>query len=180
MRGMGAGRPYDPQISEVIPGGDDALWTLGSYRDADGTTPGHASRAASCGSGRRASGPPAPRRRSGTRTSRARGHELLDALEWHGISQVEVKRDPRDGRDYLIEVNPRSWLWISLATGVRREPARRSATVTRGARRRRPVAGHPGAGAGCSASSTCGASVRGDPRRQLVRRGAGVDAPARR
>jgi len=31
---------------------------------------------------------------------------------------VEVKRDPRDGRDYLIEVNPRSWLWISLATAA--------------------------------------------------------------
>ena len=41
---------------------------------------------------------------------------VLDALAFHGISQVEVKRDHRDGRDYLIEVNPRSWLWISLAT----------------------------------------------------------------
>ena len=29
---------------------------------------------------------------------------------------MEVKRDPRDGRDHLIEVNPRSWLWIDLAT----------------------------------------------------------------
>ncbi|MBM3697117.1 MAG: hypothetical protein FJW78_01310, partial [Actinobacteria bacterium] len=25
-----------PQVSEVIPGGDDCLWTLGSYRDAQG------------------------------------------------------------------------------------------------------------------------------------------------
>lgn len=27
-----------------------------------------------------------------------------------------MKRDDRDGRDYLIEVNPRSWLWVALAT----------------------------------------------------------------
>ena len=27
-----------------------------------------------------------------------------------------MKRDDRDGRDYLIEVNPRSWLWVGLAT----------------------------------------------------------------
>ena len=35
----------------------------------------------------------------------ARCDALLDALGFHGISQVEVKRDPRDGRDHLIEVN---------------------------------------------------------------------------
>ena len=33
-----------------------------------------------------------------------RCHALLDALGFHGISQVETKRDPRDGRDHLIEV----------------------------------------------------------------------------
>lgn len=115
MRGWELAAPYDPQISEVIPGGDDALWTLGSYRDVEGrplgSFTGHKLR----------QWPP----RFGTaRAAEAlwdpglarRGHALLDALDWHGISQVEVKRDPRDGRDYLIEVNPRSWLWISLAT----------------------------------------------------------------
>ena len=115
MRGWERAAPYAPQISEVIPGGDDALWTLGSYRDARGRPLGSFT-------GRKLrQWPP----RFGTaRAAEAlwdpglaeRGHALLDALEWHGISQVEVKRDPRDGRDYLIEVNPRSWLWISLAT----------------------------------------------------------------
>jgi D-aspartate ligase len=107
--------PYRPQVSEVIPGGDDALWTLGSYRDAAGR------RLASFTGRKLRQWPP----RFGTARAAearwdadlaARAHALLDALGFHGISQVEVKRDPRDGRDNLIEVNPRSWLWIGLAT----------------------------------------------------------------
>lgn len=109
--------PYEPQISEVIPGGDDRLWTLGSYRDAEG-------RPLASFTGRKLrQWPP------GFGTARAaesawdpglakRGHALLDALGFHGISQVEVKRDPRDGRDHLIEVNARPWLWVGLATAV--------------------------------------------------------------
>lgn len=106
---------YGPQLSEVIPGDDSRLWTLGSYRDAAG-------RPLASFTGRKLrQWPP----RFGTARSAeaqwdpdyaARGHALLDALGFHGISQVETKRDVRDGRDYLIEVNPRSWLWIGLAT----------------------------------------------------------------
>ena len=108
-------RAYGPTVSEVIPGGDDALWTLGSYRDAAG-------RALASFTGRKLrQWPP----HFGTARAAEsmwdpdladRCHALLDALSFHGISQVEVKRDARDGRDYLIEVNPRSWLWIGLAT----------------------------------------------------------------
>jgi predicted ATP-grasp superfamily ATP-dependent carboligase len=43
------------------------------------------------------------------------GLALLRALDFHGISQVETKRDPRDGRYKLMEVNPRLWQWHSLA-----------------------------------------------------------------
>ncbi len=106
---------YRPQLSEVIPGGDSQLWTLGSYRDAQGRPLGSFT-------GRKLrQWPP----RFGTARAAegswdpdyaARGHVLLDALGVHGISQLETKRDLRDGRDYLIEVNPRSWLWIGLAT----------------------------------------------------------------
>lgn len=106
---------YGPQISEVIPGDDSCLWSLGSYRDAAG-------RPLASFTGRKLrQWPP----RFGTARAAEscwdpavaeRGHALLDALGFHGISQVEVKRDPRDGRDNLIEVNPRSWLWIGLAT----------------------------------------------------------------
>jgi D-aspartate ligase len=109
--------PYGPLVSEVIPGGDERLWTLGSYRDASG-------RPLASFTGRKLrQWPP----RFGTARAAearwdpdlsARAHALLDELGYHGISQVEVKRDPRDGRDYLIEVNPRSWLWIGLAAAV--------------------------------------------------------------
>jgi predicted ATP-grasp superfamily ATP-dependent carboligase len=107
--------PYTPLVSEAIPGGDERLWTLGSYRDASG-------RPLASFTGRKLrQWPP----RYGTARAAeaawdpdlaARGHRLLDALGYHGISQVETKRDPRDGRDYLIEVNARSWLWVGLAT----------------------------------------------------------------
>jgi D-aspartate ligase len=109
--------PYAPQVSEVIPGGDDRLWTLGSYRAADGR------RVASFTGRKLRQWPP----RFGTARAAEsrwdpelaeRGHRLLDALGFHGISQVETKRDPRDGRDYLMEVNARSWLWIGLATAA--------------------------------------------------------------
>jgi len=43
------------------------------------------------------------------------GLALLRALDFHGVSQVEVMRDPRDRRYKLLEVNPRLWQWHSLA-----------------------------------------------------------------
>jgi D-aspartate ligase len=109
--------PYGPTVSEVIPGGDDTLWTLGSYRDASGVP------LASFTGRKLRQWPPhfGTARAAEARWDRdlsIRCHRLLDALRFHGISQVEVKRDARDGRDYLIEVNPRSWLWIALAERV--------------------------------------------------------------
>jgi predicted ATP-grasp superfamily ATP-dependent carboligase len=101
----------------VIPGGDDRIWTLGSYRDADG-------RPLASFTGRKLRQWPPRFGTARAAESRwdaalaARGHRLLDALGYHGISQLETKRDPRDGRDYLIEVNARSWLWVGLATAV--------------------------------------------------------------
>ena len=62
--------PYRPQLSEVIPGGDDLIWTLGVLPRRRRAGPSRPSPAASCASGRRASAPPAPPRPTGTRTSR--------------------------------------------------------------------------------------------------------------
>jgi D-aspartate ligase len=107
--------PYEPQVSEAIPGADDTLWTLGSYRDAQGVP-------LASFTGRKLRQWPTGYGTARSAEARwdpdlaARCHALLDELRFHGISQVEVKRDARDGRDYLIEVNPRSWLWIALAT----------------------------------------------------------------
>jgi len=41
---------------------------------------------------------------------------LLDELGYEGISQVEYKRDQRDGSYRLMEANFRPWIWIGLAT----------------------------------------------------------------
>jgi len=41
---------------------------------------------------------------------------LLKELTFSGISQLEYKRDIRNGEYYLTEINPRAWLWLYLAT----------------------------------------------------------------
>jgi D-aspartate ligase len=107
-------RPYDPLVQELIPGGDDELYSLGSYVAADGEALG-------LFSGRKLRQTPPL---VGTcRVGEAvwvdevveAGLALLRALGFHGISQVEFKRDPRDGVFKLMEVNPRLWQWHGLA-----------------------------------------------------------------
>ena len=43
------------------------------------------------------------------------GSKLLSAMNYYGISEIEFKKDPRDNKFKLIEMNARTWLWISLA-----------------------------------------------------------------
>ena len=40
---------------------------------------------------------------------------LLDDLNWHGVAMVEFKRDERDGRPRLMEINGRFWGSLQLA-----------------------------------------------------------------
>jgi D-aspartate ligase len=143
------GAEFAPMLQEQIPGGDDSLWTVGSYVDAGGGVPG-----IFCG--RKLLQAPA-----GVGTCRVGvadwddeavdgARRLLHALGFHGISQVEYKRDPRDGTLRLMEVNARLWQWHSLAAacGVDLvQMAYRDATgepvatrTSRGAGRRRWVA----------------------------------------
>jgi predicted ATP-grasp superfamily ATP-dependent carboligase len=106
--------PHEPMVQEFIPSGPDEMYTLGSYLDRDGEALG-------LFSGRKLS-----QTRDFMGSARVgeavwveevveQGLALLRALEFHGISQVEVMRDPRDGRYKLLEVNPRLWQWHSLA-----------------------------------------------------------------
>jgi D-aspartate ligase len=106
---------YQPLVQEVIPGGDDSLFTLGSYLAADGEPLG-----LFCGRKLRQTPP------GGIGTCRVgeavwdeevvdRGLTLLRALGHTGLSQVEFKRDARDGTLRLMEVNPRLWQWHGLA-----------------------------------------------------------------
>jgi predicted ATP-grasp superfamily ATP-dependent carboligase len=105
---------YEPLLQELVPGGDAQLYTLGSYLAADGEPLG-----LFCGRKLRQTPP-------GVGTCRVgeavwveevvdRGLTLLRALEHTGLSQVEFKRDPRDGVLRLMEVNPRLWQWHGLA-----------------------------------------------------------------
>lgn len=43
------------------------------------------------------------------------GTNLLNAMDYYGISEIEFKLDPKDGKFKLLEMNARTWLWISLA-----------------------------------------------------------------
>jgi D-aspartate ligase len=108
-------KEYEPLVQELVPGGDDMLFTLGSYLAADGEALG-----LFCGRKLRQTPP------GGIGTCRVgeavwdeevveQGLRLLHALGHTGLSQVEFKRDARDGTLRLMEVNPRLWQWHGLA-----------------------------------------------------------------
>lgn len=40
---------------------------------------------------------------------------LVQALQYTGCCEIEFMRDSRDGLYKLIEINPRTWLWVGLA-----------------------------------------------------------------
>jgi predicted ATP-grasp superfamily ATP-dependent carboligase len=107
-------RAYDPLVQEFIPGGDDALYTLGAYLSADGEALG-------LFSGRKLRQTP-----PGAGTCRVgesvwvdevveHGLRYLEGLGFHGLAQVEFKRDQRDDEYKLMEINPRLWQWHGLA-----------------------------------------------------------------
>lgn len=101
-------------LQEYIPGGDDGMYYLGSYLDS-------ASRPLALFTGRRLR--QYPRGSGRTRVAESvwvpevaeAGVRLLREMNYHGISQVEFKRDPRDGRFKLIEINARHFGTHSLA-----------------------------------------------------------------
>jgi len=43
------------------------------------------------------------------------GLRLLDTLGWHGVVMAEFKKDSRDGRFKLMEINPKFWGSLELA-----------------------------------------------------------------
>jgi len=105
---------FGPIVQELVPGGDDSLYTVGSYIAADGRVLG-------VFSGRKLRQTP-----PGIGTCRVgeavwvqeavdSALQLLRAFGYHGLSQVEFKRDARNGRYKLMEINPRLWQWHGLA-----------------------------------------------------------------
>jgi predicted ATP-grasp superfamily ATP-dependent carboligase len=102
-------------LQEVVPGDDEELLSVGSYLD-------RRSRPLAVFTGHKLRQHP-PRfghcrmavSRWDQRLADA-GIRLLEELRYWGVSQVEFKRDPRDGRYRLMEVNARHWMWHSLAS----------------------------------------------------------------
>jgi D-aspartate ligase len=111
----GRAEEFAPMVQELVPGGDDTLYTVASYLSRDG-------RALGVFSGRKLRQTP-----PGIGTCRVgeavwvqepvdAALMLLRAFDYFGLSQVEFKRDARDGRFKLMEINPRLWQWHSLAS----------------------------------------------------------------
>ena len=100
-------------IQEIIPGGDDTLYTLGSCMTKDGEL-----KAVFTGRKLRQRPPRFGECRVGESMHVEQiitdGAKLLRAMKFYGISQVEFKYDARDGKYKLIEINPRAWSWIGL------------------------------------------------------------------
>ncbi len=105
---------FAPMVQELVPGGDDTLYTVGSYVARDGTPLG-------VFSGRKLRQTP-----PGIGTCRVgeavwvqdavdAALRLLAGFGYFGLSQVEFKRDPRDNKFKLMEINPRLWQWHGLA-----------------------------------------------------------------
>jgi predicted ATP-grasp superfamily ATP-dependent carboligase len=105
---------YEPMLQEFVPGGDEGLYTLGSYLNADGVSLG-----LFCGRKLRQTREHMGSCRVGESVWVDRvvddGLRLLRELGFRGVSQVEFKLDPRTGEYKLIEVNPRLWQWHSLS-----------------------------------------------------------------
>ncbi len=113
--------PFAPMLQEVVPGDDDELYTVGSYLDAEG-------RALGVFCGRKLRQTPRSRKLVPRGVGSCRHGEalwlpelvedslrLLQVCDFNGVSQVEFKRDHRDGSFKLMEINPRLWMWHSLA-----------------------------------------------------------------
>ena len=52
----------------------------------------------------------------------AQARRLLRALRYTGVVEVEFKRDARDGRFKLMEINARLWQWHGLAAACGADP----------------------------------------------------------
>lgn len=102
-------------LQDIVPGQDEELYTLGSYLDMG-------SRALAQFTGHKLRQHPPGFGHVSMAVSEwvpevaDAGLRLLRELGYHGVSQVEFKRDPRDGRYRLMEINARHWMWHSLAS----------------------------------------------------------------
>lgn len=48
----------------------------------------------------------------------ALARRVLAPIAYHGLVEIEFKHDSRDGRDKILDVNPRPWSWLGLAAAA--------------------------------------------------------------
>ena len=104
-------------LQELVPGDDDQILLAGTYHDAR-------SRPLAVFTGRKLR--QHPRGFGNTRAGESLWDQevadlmlrLLAEFQYHGISDVEFKRDARDGSLKLMEINARQGLWATLATAA--------------------------------------------------------------
>ena len=104
-------------FQEVVPGDDETFYTYGAYHDASSRPLGQfisrkiRQHPRSWGESRIAES-------DWVQDVADASLRLLQELSYHGVSGTEFKRDPRDGRLKLMEVNARHWLHHTLATAA--------------------------------------------------------------
>jgi predicted ATP-grasp superfamily ATP-dependent carboligase len=98
-------------VQEIIPGPESAITLFGAYVDAGGTArqvfTGRKLRQYPPGFGSASLVTSAP-----CSETRELTLEFLGKIGFRGICGAEYKRDPRDGRLKVIEINPRPTLWF--------------------------------------------------------------------
>jgi D-aspartate ligase len=110
---------FDVLVQEWIPGPETQIESYHAYLDASGECAGEFT-------GRKLRTFP---RECGYSTAlittraddvAALGRELLDRLDFRGVAKLDFKRDPRNGRLHLLEINPRFNLWhhVGAKAGV--------------------------------------------------------------
>ncbi len=104
-------------LQEIVPGGDEEVYIAGGYHDAQ-------SRCVALFTGRKLRQHP---RGFGVSRLCESGWsakiadltlKVLAEAGYQGVSDVEFKRDPRDGRLKFMEINARQGYWIALATAA--------------------------------------------------------------
>jgi D-aspartate ligase len=100
-------------VQELVPGGGEAQLSYGALCDGG--------RVLAAVSARRRRQYPVDFGRSSCTVEtivdaelEAAARALLEAMRYDGVAEVEFKRDPRDGRTKVLDVNPRLWTWHTL------------------------------------------------------------------
>jgi predicted ATP-grasp superfamily ATP-dependent carboligase len=114
LKACSATNPLDIIIQEIILGGPENLYSFGSFfKEGE---------AIASIIGRRSRQIPMDFGKASTFAELCEipeiyelGIKLLKAINYYGLSEVEFKKDSRDGIYKLLEVNPRTWKWHSIA-----------------------------------------------------------------